>query len=404
MKIKIISEEAFTFQNNFTKKDIEENESQIKLIENHIYLITKEKKSAVLICKICLLENFEDRILFYEKSKSGKKIIFEIFENNIKIKKISDWLTKRNFIATYKSSLNCEYSICQRESIFQDEKKPADLRGLLNLFVLFAILNYYRLIVDHAFKNGFFFKLNFWIFLDSFYEINFIFFIFLFFAFLYFIKKIQTLSFEKKINENLVNFIVVLIHIFYLIISFFLIILLKVPFRNLKSTSNNNECNDNGISIKRNFIFSCFIKYSILLKNNKQRNRLHRNGFQPRSIQKKPRNPKKAQKQLLQIHNNQKIPLFPHSADSLLPTNLPKNAKNPQTLAPKTHPRVANTPNNPTLHPPRVLPPNPPKKPKTVPKPFHFALLHPKLSPIRKIKSSSNSQSPPHSPGSLAFS
>ena len=66
----------------------------------------------------------------------------------------------RNMSAIYKSPLKCEFSVKHRDSLFVDKEKPVDLRGMLNVFLLFSVLNYYRLMVRHTMKFGSFFYNN----------------------------------------------------------------------------------------------------------------------------------------------------------------------------------------------------------------------------------------------------
>ena len=86
--------------------------------------------------------------------------------------------------AVYKSPLKCEFSIKERDSIFADKKKPVDLRGMLNVFMLFSILNYYRLMVRHTRKFGSFFYDNINLMSSQLINKNLFFFLILFMGFL----------------------------------------------------------------------------------------------------------------------------------------------------------------------------------------------------------------------------
>ena len=63
---------------------------------------------------------------------------------------VKNWVRKRTLASQYKSTLNIDFSNKVRESLLTDKKNPVNLKGLLHGFLLFAILNYYRLMYEHT--------------------------------------------------------------------------------------------------------------------------------------------------------------------------------------------------------------------------------------------------------------
>ena len=237
MKIDIKNEEAFKFKNSFNKEKIE-NSKDLELIYKNscLMLIEKSVEAAVLICGFIYMEEFSEKLIFFEHSKIGKKIIFEAQNVKVETKLVKKWVKKRNLIAVYKSPLNCDNSCKIRDSVFANTEKPADLRGLLNLFILFAILNYYRVILDYTLKYGMLFNENFQLFLKmSRSDVNFLIFVLLFLSYVFLIYKIQIWTFKNKIDSLLTAYSVLVISAVYFLTSVLLVIHLELPFSILKS-------------------------------------------------------------------------------------------------------------------------------------------------------------------------
>jgi len=115
-------------------------------------------------------------------------------ENNSE--ELQKWIKKRNTANLYRSPLSCEYATKVRDSYLTNYEKPTDLRGLLNLFLLFSVLNYYRLIANHL-KEIQFYK-NFIVLMKLSNEPNSIYLFVLFGVFLSFIYVVQNKSFKMN--------------------------------------------------------------------------------------------------------------------------------------------------------------------------------------------------------------
>lgn len=274
MKVNIIQKEIFEFKNDFTKEKIEKSK-ECELVFKNDCLTIEEKsiEAAVLICGFVYLEEFSKKLIFFEHSKKGKKIIFEVENFKQDTKLIKKWIKKRNLIAVYKSPLNCDNSCKIRDSVFANTEKPADFRGLLNLFILFAILNYYRVILEHALKYGSLFNENLQIFIKmSRSDINFFIFVILFIGYIFFIYKLQIWTFKEKIDSTISAYIVLAISTIYFLTSVLLVIHLELPFSNLKSRRKFHESLHNGIPNESNILHPRPPQYKILHKSLPKKN------------------------------------------------------------------------------------------------------------------------------------
>lgn len=61
----------------------------------------------------------------------------------------------------FRSPLICEYNSEIRESQLSNDDIAPDLRGFSNAFIMFGLLTYGRLIIDHFLNSGSFFLENF---------------------------------------------------------------------------------------------------------------------------------------------------------------------------------------------------------------------------------------------------
>ena len=99
------------------------------------------------------LETFDSKtIAFYRSGGKTKTIIFEANCDAEARKALSKENKKFNLSIYHKTPLECDYATEVRDSVINGTNASADLRGFINLFILFSVLNYGRLIIEHTFK------------------------------------------------------------------------------------------------------------------------------------------------------------------------------------------------------------------------------------------------------------
>ena len=97
--------------------------------------------------------------------------------------------------------------------------------------MIFAFLNYFRLIIKHTIKTGYAFWSNLELFINLSSDKNSFYFVILFLLFLWSVYKLQKLSFKVKImTETKFNLVLVLIHTLFLIFAVYLVNKFKLPF------------------------------------------------------------------------------------------------------------------------------------------------------------------------------
>lgn len=98
-------------------------------------------------------------MIFFQIQNEKTVLVFELTGEQSLDSNIKKWLRKRNGAVLFRSPLVCEYTINHRESVLSREEIP-DLRGLQHGFILYGVLNYGRLMIDHFLTNGSFFYTN----------------------------------------------------------------------------------------------------------------------------------------------------------------------------------------------------------------------------------------------------
>ena len=155
MKVTINNESAFKYYASHTKDSI--NSSDHSLIaqekQNLVINVQTELAAKLVLKKILLTEEFDTRMICYFMGPNGsKKIVFEVVAEQPVLRQIKSMIHRINKFNSYKSPLAYDVSIKVRDSVYSNPDKPADLRGFINLFILFSLLNYSRLIAEHTFK------------------------------------------------------------------------------------------------------------------------------------------------------------------------------------------------------------------------------------------------------------
>lgn len=155
MKVVIVNEAAFKYYNSFTKDTINSSGTATAYPEKLNYIVTVNGQQAAKICikKTLLAEEFDKKLICYFMAPDGhKRIVFEVIGEHAEATQLKNFLHRVNKNNNYKSPLAYDVSIKVRDSVYSNPDKPADFRGFINLFIMFSLLNYSRLITEHTIK------------------------------------------------------------------------------------------------------------------------------------------------------------------------------------------------------------------------------------------------------------
>lgn len=155
MKFILINEPAFKYYSGFSQTKINSSEKATITQQNNNLIINVNNQLAAKLDlkKLLIVEEFDEKLICCYVSPEGfKKIIFELFASHDAIYEIKLIINRINKHNSYKSPLAFDVSIKNRDSVYSNPDKPADLKGFINLFILFSLLNYSRLIIEHVRK------------------------------------------------------------------------------------------------------------------------------------------------------------------------------------------------------------------------------------------------------------
>lgn len=156
MQVQIKAAEFFKFYNQNTPETISNSPSlQFKLFCENIAIYSGDK----ILCKVEQIkvhyEAFESKlILFRHKSIAKtftKEIILEINGSESQTKSFLQLVQKHNILASHRTPLQLDYSVQNRDSILVSTT-DSNLRGFINLFIIYSFINYSRLILDNLMK------------------------------------------------------------------------------------------------------------------------------------------------------------------------------------------------------------------------------------------------------------
>ena len=102
-------------------------------------------------------ESFENKLIIYSHKNKTKIILLEATGSNDEVAKLRSLVHVHNRFFGFKSPLLLNYAKETRDSVLVSEKE-ANLRGFMNLFIIFSVLNYWRLISDNMKKHSTVFK------------------------------------------------------------------------------------------------------------------------------------------------------------------------------------------------------------------------------------------------------
>ena len=86
----------------------------------------------------------------YNKNLSKKELILEVSGDSGTLSQFKSDLVKRNQCKSRDFPLSLKFESKVGDSPFSDKSKVLNLRGFLNLFILYSFLNYSRLIIEHT--------------------------------------------------------------------------------------------------------------------------------------------------------------------------------------------------------------------------------------------------------------
>ena len=137
--------------------DFEMQKKELIFMRNGVHLFRLKPKDVQ-----CQSFNFKSILTTYNRAQKEKIIIMEIETEKENLKEFEKLLAKRNTNQCRNLTLSSKFKSTAQDSPFTDKSKVLNLRGFLNLFILYSLFNYSRLIIQHTVN----YKAVFWNYWD----------------------------------------------------------------------------------------------------------------------------------------------------------------------------------------------------------------------------------------------
>ena len=158
MQIHIKSADCLKLYPGNTLASIENSpNAQFKLSSRNLSIFQDSKLIAKIVNTSIGHDVFESKIILYKPKHNKKEIILEVYGNEEQIARILHLVKQHNQYSNYKTPLQQDFSYESKDSVLCSSKE-ANLRGFINLFLIFSVLNYSRLIMENLLKHKTMFK------------------------------------------------------------------------------------------------------------------------------------------------------------------------------------------------------------------------------------------------------
>ena len=150
MKVKILNKQHFSAKPNQSIEILNNaDDIVITLPFKKLVFSTKATEIAKYEAEHNIeFEEYEDRIICYLRNDHVKRISFEVFGDTEQLKEFKKLLIQRNNIVSYKSPLYKDCSIKLQDSMLTDKNRELNIKGFINLALIFVFLNYVVLIAE----------------------------------------------------------------------------------------------------------------------------------------------------------------------------------------------------------------------------------------------------------------
>ena len=162
MRVRILNQSHFTTKST-SPTSLPMNLDSVTITLPRKKLILKQKDEEVAKYEsdhVIEFVEYEDRMICYLREGKLKRISFEAFGDNSQLAELKRTIILRNRVAMYKSPLQREYSNKIQESLMVDKHRTLNIRGFVNLGVIFLVMNYARLIIETKTEDRFLFVEN----------------------------------------------------------------------------------------------------------------------------------------------------------------------------------------------------------------------------------------------------
>jgi len=162
MKIRILNRSHFTIKDGSPASTLSDfADTRITLPRKKLVFEQQNKEIAKYESEDPIdFEQYDDRLICFLRHGKTKKISFEAFGNEQQLNELKRMIVLRNRIAMHKSPLQKEYSTKVQESLMVDRNRNLNIKGFINLCVIFVCLNYIRLIIESKTEHKYVFIEN----------------------------------------------------------------------------------------------------------------------------------------------------------------------------------------------------------------------------------------------------
>jgi hypothetical protein len=196
-----------------------------RLVNKELVFMKKKKRVFKINLKRLAYQNFGFKVILYKKNKDNgeNQLIMELngsdenTQNLIKIIKKSNWNKARSF------PLASKFDSKEGDSPFTDKSKPLNLRGFLNLFIIYSLINFARIGIEHFINSKHYFKEKWSILFPDFSLIELLIVLANYIITIILTYLIQYWTFQKKLSNGLANWMMLVFLSFYFFLSSYLV-------------------------------------------------------------------------------------------------------------------------------------------------------------------------------------
>lgn len=237
MKIKILKPKAFvSLRVGTNPKEVAEiADLELHQLDYNL-VVTHEGTKLLKFPSSALALQFNEKDAFISEQKHSKHPLALVLDvNKEELTKMIDLQNKRS---RCRSPLAVEFETEVRESLITARfGENTNYRGIINLLIVFSVLNYWRFFAEHVKNHGLLVRTYFLQFFAGMLLPQTIIFLMLYVAYFFFVFYLQKYAFKANQNELMISGVFTSATLVFLVISSKLCLALDAPFM-LNSTLN----------------------------------------------------------------------------------------------------------------------------------------------------------------------
>ena len=221
-----IEQKSNNRKRNYLSKEIVEFGSYVEIKNKELLFMKDQVKIFKFKLKKVLFDNFGFKVMIYKKDQeSGKnQLIMEVTGNFENVNSLIQMIKRVNKAKARYHPLASKFDSVVSESPFTNKNlEILNLRGFLNLFLIYSVMNFSRFFLEHHLNTKQFFFDQLKILFPQFSFFEYFVILFNYFLAILITYGIQYYSFKHKTSPLIINLVVVLYLIFFFALSSWLV-------------------------------------------------------------------------------------------------------------------------------------------------------------------------------------